>query len=52
VTARKLVSEGYIKVSPYVEEILSTDIGRYGIYEGEEVPLDYPFVNFETLEEE
>ena len=25
-------------------EILATDIGKFGIYEGEEVPLDFPFL--------
>ena len=49
---RELYEEG--KYMPQAEEVmfLNTDIGEFGIYEGEEVPLDYPFVNFETLEEE
>ena len=52
ITARKLISQGYIQAGGMTKEILESDIGRFGLYKGEEVPLDYPFVNFETLEEE
>ena len=52
ISARKLVSEGSLRVGELTQELLSTDIGRHGMYEGVEVPLDYPLVNFETLEEE
>jgi len=46
--SRKLFKRGLIEVFGEDYELLMTDIGRTGIYEGEEVYLDIPFI----LEEE
>jgi len=33
-----------LPLSPIEKEILATDIGKFGIYEGKEVPLDLPMI--------
>lgn len=33
-----------LDLTSFDKHILSTDIGEFGIYEGEEVPLDHPFI--------
>lgn len=45
--ARQNVSLGFIKVDKEDQEILNTDIGKTGIYEGNEVYLDIPFIENE-----
>ncbi len=45
--ARKLWVRGLIDVSEDDQAILETHLGNFGIYEGEEVPLDMPMVNEE-----
>lgn len=42
--ARHNMTLGFIEVDEEDNEILNTDIGQTGIYEGEEVYLDVPFV--------
>jgi len=42
--ARQL-QETYKPLSEFDEYLLSTDIGKLGIFEGEEVPLDHPLIN-------
>ena len=32
-------------LNEFDEYLMSTDIGKFGLYEGEEVPLDHPFIN-------
>jgi hypothetical protein len=45
IEAKKLYSEGAIDiVDEFDRELLETDIGEFGLYEGEEVPLDAPFI--------
>jgi len=39
---RKLYREGQIQLSEIDADLISTDIGRWGLYEGIEVPLDLP----------
>ena len=43
--ARKLWVRGLIDVSEDDQAILETHLGSFGMYEGEEVPLDMPMVN-------
>ena len=44
-TARALYEQGdYTPVDSVEEEFLNSDIGQFGIYEGEEVPLDLPLL--------
>jgi len=47
---RELYEEG--KYMPQAEEVmfLNTDIGEFGIYEGEEVPLDLPLLEEKDVE--
>jgi len=45
--ARKLWVRGLIDVSEDDQAILETHLGNFGMYEGEEVPLDMPMVNEE-----
>ena len=45
--ARQNMSLGFIEVDEEDSQILNTDIGLTGIYEGEEVYLDVPFVEGE-----
>lgn len=44
---RKNMTLGFIEVEGVDKELLNTDIGEVGIYEGEEVYLDIPFVDIE-----
>jgi hypothetical protein len=39
---RKWYSKGYLTVSEEDLELLQTDLGRFGLYEGRKVMLDYP----------
>lgn len=45
--ARHNMSLGFIEVDEEDQEILNTDIGQIGIYEGNEVYLDVPFIEGE-----
>jgi hypothetical protein len=45
--ARALWVRGIINVSEDDQTILETHLGNFGVYEGEEVPLDMPMVNEE-----
>ena len=49
--ARKLYSRGIIEVSETDKDLLETDLGHFGEYKGEIVPLDLPMLNEEELEE-
>ena len=40
--AKRLLSEGTLEADVYDREVLSTDIGEFGLYEGVHVPLDLP----------
>ena len=40
--AKRLLTEGKIEADVYDREVLSTDIGEFGLYEGVHVPLDLP----------
>ena len=42
--ARELFNEGVLKISENDKVWIRTDIGEYGIFEGEKVPLDIPFI--------
>jgi len=42
--SRELLNKGILEVSGDDYELLMTDIGKTGIYEGEEVYLDIPFI--------
>ena len=46
--ARALWVRGIINVSEDDQAILETNLGHFGMYEGEEVPLDMPMVNEEN----
>jgi hypothetical protein len=48
--ARALWVRGIIDVSEDDQAILETHLGNFGMYEGEEVPLDMPMVNEEKSE--
>ena len=43
--AKKLLNEGKIVVNELDKEVLKTDIGEYGIFEGQKVALDLPMIN-------
>lgn len=45
--ARELYNSGLLELSGDDEELIKTDIGETGIYEGEEVYLDVPFIDGE-----
>jgi hypothetical protein len=45
--ARNLYNNGILELSGDDEELIKTDIGQIGIYEGNEVYLDIPFVDGE-----
>ena len=48
--ARDAWRDGYIQLNEEDAELLeSTDIGEYGVFEGEKVPLDLPMLNEEKL---
>ena len=49
--ARKLWVRGLIDVSEDDQAILETNLGHFGMYEGEEVPLDLPMVNKDEINE-
>jgi len=34
-----------LQLNEFDEYLMSTDIGEFGLYENEEVPLDHPFIN-------
>ena len=34
-----------LQLNEFDEYLMTTDIGEFGLYEGEEVPLDHPFIN-------
>lgn len=42
IEARKWYNEGMLAVSPEDLEIIKSDLGEWGIHEGQEVMLDYP----------
>ena len=42
---RDFVNESELYVNHDERELLRTDLGSYGIYEGEQVPLDLPMIN-------
>jgi len=42
--ARELWKEGKLKVGSLDESLLETNLGEFGIYEGEKVPLDLPMI--------
>ena len=43
--ARDFVNESELCVNHDERELLRTDLGSYGVYEGEKVPLDLPMIN-------
>lgn len=45
--AKRLLSEGTLEADVYDREVLSTDIGEFGLHEGVRVPLDLPMVEAE-----
>lgn len=52
-TARSLYNEGLIGIyNDFDREILESDLGKIGVYEGEYVPLDAPMINDELEEAE
>lgn len=50
--AKTMYTEGrYAPADEYEQEVLEGDLGEVGIYEGEEVMLDFPFIEEEKKEE-
>lgn len=50
--ARLLNDWGYIQLSEADKHLIeNTDIGKFGIYEGQKVPLDMPMIDMELLNE-
>jgi hypothetical protein len=43
--ARDFVNETKLYINHDERELLRTDLGSYGVYEGEKVPLDLPMIN-------
>lgn len=41
---RELHEDGLVLLSEEEQEIIDSDAGEYGLYEGEDVPLDAPFL--------
>jgi hypothetical protein len=41
---RELHEDGLIMLNEEEQEIIDSDAGEYGLYEGEDVPLDAPFL--------
>lgn len=41
---RELHEDGLVMLSEEEQEIIDSDAGEYGLYEGEDVPLDAPFL--------
>ena len=50
--ARALYKEGKLEVGKIDKILLETDLGEFGLYEGENVPLDLPMLNEEEINEE
>ena len=48
--AKSLMKEGY-EFDWKTKALLETDLGDFGIFEGKEVALDFPFINHEYLNE-
>ena len=49
---RNLYDDGQLNLNEIDEELYeSTDIGRFGVYEGKKVPLDIPMLDEESLNE-
>ena len=42
--ARLLACEENIDFDPQTRALIETDLGKFGVYEGEEVPLDFPML--------
>lgn len=52
-TARRLYNIGYIHLdNDFDREVLESDLGKVGLYNGEYVPLDAPMINDEINEAE
>jgi len=49
--ARKMYSRGVIDVSDTDRALLETNLGHFGVYEGESVPLDLPMLTEAELDE-
>ena len=49
--ARRLYLSGLYEATEAEAELLESDIGRFGIYEGERVPLDFPIWDEGTVTE-
>ena len=49
--ARMLSYEEDIEFDNQTRALLETDLGKFGMYKGEEVALDFPMINQEVLEE-
>ena len=49
--ARLLQCEQNINFDNQTRALLETDLGKFGVYKGEEVALDFPMINQEVLEE-
>ena len=47
--ARKLYNQGYINWSEEEIELLESDRGKFFIYKGERLPLDFPMVNEQSF---
>lgn len=45
--AKRLLSEGKLEADVYDREVLSTDVGKFDLYEGARVPLDLPMTEAE-----
>ena len=43
--ARQMKESALAPLNEFDEYLLSTDIGKFGMYEGKEVPLDHPFID-------
>lgn len=41
---RELYEDGLVMLNEEEQEIIDSDAGEYGLYEGEDVPLDAPFL--------
>lgn len=48
IEARRMMFNGEIQnISSFDKDILQGDLGKFGLYEGEEVPLDFPLIEEE-----
>lgn len=53
IEARRMYQEGIFEpINSFDKELLESDVGEFAEYEGEMVPLDAPFVEYEELDEE